>query len=253
MTTFKTYTLAERPNLEPEFERLAEAGWPRFLRQRDELGLGRHWPALYTTFPEFQLLVCDPMDRVAAVGHTVPIVWDGKDATLPDNLATVMAGAVAARAVGTRPTAVCALAALVGETYRGQGVSRIVLQAMRALGATRTMAALVAPVRPTLKSRYPLASMERYVEWTVDDEPFDPWLRTHARLGARIVRVIPRAMVIAGTVARWEEWTGMAFPDSGPFVVPGALQPVIVDRGKDEARYEDPNVWMHHPIEPEAA
>ncbi len=246
--TFKTYTLAERPGLEPELERLAEECWPRFLRQRDTLGLGRHWSALFTTFAEFQLLVCDPLDRVAAAAHSVPVVWDGDDASLPENLAAIMAGTVAARTEGRHPTAVCALAALVGARYRGQGVSRLLLGALRALAAARGLTSLVAPVRPTLKACYPLAPMERYVRWTRDDEPFDPWVRTHARLGARLVRVIPRALVIEGTVAQWETWTDMAFPDSGPFVVPGALQPVTVDRERDAVRYEDPNVWMHHPI-----
>ena len=40
----------------------------------------------------------------------------------------------------------------------------------------------------------------------------------------------------------------MRFPDSGPYVVSGALQPVMIDRDRDEGRYEDPNVWMHHPV-----
>lgn len=87
------------------------------------------------------------------------------------------------------------------------------------------------------------------MRWTrADGAPIDPWIRVHWRLGAEIVRVIPRPLVIVGSVAEWEEWTEMAFPDSGPYVVPGALQPVLIDRERDEGRYEDPNVWMHHPI-----
>ena len=67
------------------------------------------------------------------------------------------------------------------------------------------------------------------------------------RLGAVILKVEPRTMVNVGTIAQWEAWTGLAFPDSGPYIVPGALQPVRIDRDKDEGRYEDPNVWMRHP------
>jgi hypothetical protein len=40
----------------------------------------------------------------------------------------------------------------------------------------------------------------------------------------------------------------MRFPESGPYVVPGTLQPVRIDREQDEGRYEDPNVWMRHPV-----
>lgn len=40
----------------------------------------------------------------------------------------------------------------------------------------------------------------------------------------------------------------MAFPESGHYVVPGALQPVAIDCERDEGCYEDPNVWMRHPV-----
>ena len=101
----------------------------------------------------------------------------------------------------------------------------------------------------TGEARYPLAPMERYVRWTrPDGAPLDPWIRSHWRLGGEIVRVMPRALAIEGRVAEWEDWTEMAFPDSGPYVVPGALQPVLIDRERDHGRYEDPNVWMVHPL-----
>ncbi len=244
----KTYTLAEQPDREADFEELADAGWPRFLRQHEAQGLGRHWPSLYTTWADYQLVVMEGLQTLA-VGHTVPISWDGTPEDLPGSLAEILARAAADTEAGRKPTALSALAALVAPTHRGKGVSTVLLRAMAALAATSRLTALVAPVRPTLKDRYPLAPMERYVAWTREDGgPLDPWLRTHWRLGAETVCVIPRALVIVGTVAAWEDWTEMRFPDSGAYVVPGALQPVRIDREADEGRYEDPNVWMRHPI-----
>jgi hypothetical protein len=247
--TFKTFTLRERPELEDEFERLGEEGWPRFMRQRDELGLGQHWSKLFGDFADWQFVVCDSFDRVVACGHSVPFVWDGTPADLPESVAEIMERAMRARAEQVRPTTLSALAALVGVKQRGQGLSRVVIETMRAMGARWKLDALVAPVRPTLKSAYPMIPMERYVRWT-DEEglPLDPWMRVHARMGAEVVSVIPRAMVIAGTVREWEGWTDMRFPDSGAYVVPGALQPVVIDRERDEGRYEDPNVWMRHAL-----
>jgi hypothetical protein len=91
--------------------------------------------------------------------------------------------------------------------------------------------------------------VERYVGWERDDGlPFDPWLRVHRRLGAEFLRVAPRSMVITGTISEWEEWTGMRFPESDAFVVPGALQPVVLELGRDLGSYEEPNVWMRHPV-----
>ena len=56
----------------------------------------------------------------------------------------------------------------------------------------------------------------------------------------------PQSMVVAGTVAEWERWSGLRFVDSGRYLVPGALQPVSIDRERDAGRYEEPNVWVHH-------
>jgi hypothetical protein len=43
----------------------------------------------------------------------------------------------------------------------------------------------------------------------------------------------------------------MVFPDSGPYVVPGALVPVEIDRVTDQGVYIEPNVWMVHHTEAE--
>jgi hypothetical protein len=75
----------------------------------------------------------------------------------------------------------------------------------------------------------------------------DPWLRPHERLGAEIVKVAPQSMRVLGTVAEWEDWAEMPFPETGAYVVPGALVPVDIDRGRDEGTYVEPNVWMVHP------
>jgi hypothetical protein len=115
--------------------------------------------------------------------------------------------------------------------------------------AAAGLGSVIAPVRPPGKARYPLTPMERYVTWTrPDGAPFDDWLRVHWRLGAAMLTIAPEAMVVEGGVAEWETWTGLAFPDSGAYVVDGALQPVVIDRERDRGRYCDPNVWMRHPV-----
>ena len=53
-------------------------------------------------------------------------------------------------------------------------------------------------------------------------------------------------MEISGTVADWEGWAGMRFPESGRYVVPGALEPIEVDRERDVGLYVEPSVWRRH-------
>lgn len=78
--------------------------------------------------------------------------------------------------------------------------------------------------------------------------PFDPWIRAHRRLGAEFVQVVPSTVTVTASVAVWERWTGMSFPETGQYVIPGALQPVLIDRERDVGVYEDPNVWMRHKV-----
>jgi GNAT superfamily N-acetyltransferase len=246
---FKTFTLRERPEREDEFDRLSDVSWPRFLRQRDALGYGQYWPQLFTTWANWQLLLIDGMGPTLAVTHAVPLVWDGTVDDLPGSIAEILRRAASDRDAGRPPTVLCALAAMVDPRSRGQGMSPAAVRAMVDLARTHGLGALIAPVRPAAKSAYPLAPMERYVRWeNADGLPLDPWIRVHARMGASMLRVAPRTLVIEGTVADWERWTDMRFPDSGSYIVPGALQPVLIDRDRDEGRYEDPNVWMRHEV-----
>jgi GNAT superfamily N-acetyltransferase len=246
---FKAFTLRERPERADEYERLADVSWPRFLRQRDVLGVGQYWPQLFTTWADWQLLLIDGLGPTIAVTHAVPLVWTGAAEDLPASIAEILRRATADRDAGRAPTALCALAAMVDPRYRGQGMSPAAVRAMVDLARAHGLRALIAPVRPAAKSAYPLAPMERYVRWQNEDGlPLDPWIRVHARMGAALLKVAPRTLVIEGTVAEWERWTDLRFPDSGSYVVPGALQPVVIDREQDVGRYEDPNVWMRHDV-----
>jgi hypothetical protein len=60
------------------------------------------------------------------------------------------------------------------------------------------------------------------------------------RAGAQIVKVAPRSMVIAGTIAEWSRWTGLGFTASGAAIVPGTLSPIHVSLEQDHAVYVEP-------------
>jgi len=89
--------------------------------------------------------------------------------------------------------------------------------------------------------------MAEYATWTRGDGlSIDPWIRTHQRMGATIIKSAPNSMVISGSVAEWEEWAGMPLPASGLYVVPGALNLVEVDHEHDRVVYREENLWVQH-------
>jgi hypothetical protein len=55
--------------------------------------------------------------------------------------------------------------------------------------------------------------------------------------------------VFRGSVSDWERWTGLWLPDSGEYVVRGAMNPVSIDRERDEGVLTEPNVWMVHAVQ----
>ena len=247
--TYATFTLAEKPEFATQLDRLDDNSWPEFLFHNDI----HHWHALFEIFLEYQVLFCEG-DTLIAGGHTIPIVWDGTVDDLPDTIEDILLRAIAAHEASITCNTQVAVAAMVSADHRGQGLSSALLKAMKVVGAANGLASLIVPVRPTLKPRYPLIPMEAYAAWQRDDGlPYDPWLRVHARLGARTLAIAPCTLTVTGTVAEWESWTNQPLPGSGDYVVAGALQPVHIDREKDNGRYEDPNVWVKHQIQKLAA
>ncbi|MBP6874713.1 MAG: hypothetical protein KBD56_01430 [Candidatus Eisenbacteria bacterium] len=237
------YTLAEKPGLRNQIDQLSGQAWPRFLLH----GNVKKWHLLFEIFAPYQLIWCDAAGNLLAVGHSVPLVWDGSPAGLPSTIDEILGRAEGAVASQQAPNTFSVLAAMVRPDQRGQHLSRAILQAMRSLAQQQACSALIAPVRPTWKSRYPLTPMERYVTWKRSDGMlFDPWLRVHERLGARPLGIAPNTLTVVGTVKEWEEWTEMVFPETGRYVIPGALQPVEIDCEQDRGCYADPNYWMVH-------
>jgi GNAT superfamily N-acetyltransferase len=238
--------LSDRPDLERSFAEIGRAVWPRFLREGDHGG-DPYWPRLFTEFAEWQVLLLDAAGEVVAAGNTIPVsLADGR---LPAGWESVIRQGCEDRAAGRAATTLSALAATVAPRHQGQGLSTALLGAMRALAAGAGLDAMIAPVRPTLKERYPLTPIDRYAAWTrPDGSPFDPWLRTHWRMGARIIALAPESLTVRGRVADWEEWTELSLPESGSYVIPGALTPLEVDRERDVGWNVEPNVWMRHPV-----
>ncbi len=71
--TYTVHTLAERPELRPEVDRLSSQSWPDFLLHGD----ANHWHLVFEMLTSNQVLLCDSSGELLAVGHYVPLVWDG--------------------------------------------------------------------------------------------------------------------------------------------------------------------------------
>ena len=236
-------TAAERPDLweRARDEDLFRDIWPEYEHHGSDGW--KYIPAIYPRHAQFQIFFVDRRtERIIAHGEAIGIRWDGSLRDLPAGYdAAGLRGITDPKA----PTAVVALAAEIDPKYQDQGLSTVLLQAMAVATRAAGLPYLLAPVRPSWKERYPLVPIERYAAWRrADGLPFDPWMRVHARMGARILRPSPRSIKVNGPVSEWEQWTGMAFPEDGQYVFPHGLALLTVRGGY--GRYWGPSVWMLH-------
>jgi GNAT superfamily N-acetyltransferase len=243
MSEITVVTNSEHPELEEQVQKF-RGEWPEFIFH-DPVSAA-HVGRVSEYFPQYDVLLLSG-DEVVAGGWGVPIAWDGSVGTLPDGYDGALVQAVNGHESGAGPDTLSVMAAAVKSGRQGGGLAGQVLTALRERAHEHGLERVIAPVRPTLKSRYPLTPMDRFAGWLRDDGlHLDPWIRTHQRLGATILAPAPRSMIIKGSVAEWEEWAGMAFPETGQYVVPQALDLVSIDRERDEGVYQETNLWMRH-------
>lgn len=225
------------------------ASWPEFM-MHDPIA-DENWHELFDRFVDYQFAMLDTeTNRMAAMGNSLPFHWDRDLSELPEGgWDWVFIKAVQDHKNGVTPNIQSAIQIAIHPDYQGQRLSTNMIQAMRSIAESKSFKSLVAPVRPNEKSKYPLISIDDYITWKTEKGlPFDAWLRVHVRIGAKIIKPCHEAMIIRGTRAQWEEWTGMQFPQSGRYVIPGALNPMEMDTETDEGTYVEPNVWIVHEI-----
>lgn len=252
--TYVVRSVADDPALADQMQDLIEAVWPRYITQGSSPPghpFRIDWFGIHKRWPRYQIALFDPAEgEMIACANGLTLAWDGDEQDLPDEGWdwAMHQGEVDFKA-GLPPKTACALSVTIRTDVRGQNLSRTMLELLCKQARADGLARLIVPVRPNLKARYPITPIEEYSIWANEEGlPFDPWLRVHVRMNARIVKTCPRAVSLGGTVAEWEEWTGMKFPASGAYVVPEMLAPLQIDRRADQGLYVEPNVWVVHDL-----
>ena len=241
---YQVHTLKNRADLSRALRELNRKSWPDFIIYGDIYS----WDRFYSELSDFILLLTDRNGLLIGGGFTVPVFWSGELDDLPSSIEKIIEAGLESKGCSSVNTLI-PVAALVEKRTRGENISAEILMLMKSLAIQHGFINLIVPVRPTWKARYPLQSIKSYATWqNKDGLLYDPWLRTHQRLGAAIMKCVDSTLKIEGTVEDWENWTGMIFPESGEYIVKNALQPIQIDIESNVGVYHEPNVWMQHPL-----
>lgn len=230
MAELEIVTTADRPELDDQARAAFRPGWPEFIFH-DPIS-SEHIGRVETYFPHYDVLLLH-RGEVVAGGWGVPFRWDGTIGDLPDGgYDGALVSAVTGHENSVPADTLCVMATAVRTDRQGTGLAGKTLTVLRERAIDAGLRRVIAPVRPSLKARYPRTAMENFARWTRNDDlHLDPWIRTHQRLGATILAPAPRSM---------------AFPETGQYVVPEALDLVAIDREQDRGTYHETNLWMRH-------
>jgi GNAT superfamily N-acetyltransferase len=228
-----------------QMEDLFSEGFPAFITAdrlvKQYIGRVREW------FPEWNLILVDAEQDPVATGWGIPVRWDGTVADLPAGYTDALIRAVEGREQGIEPDTLVICGAVVAGRLKGRGLAGKLLAALRDTALEAGLTQVIAPVRPPLKQQYPLTPIETFMTWTnPDGTALDPWIRTHQRLGAFTLAAAPASQTMTGTVAEWEQWSGIALPSSGDYIIPNGLSVLHIDREADLGTYVEPNIWIRH-------
>jgi GNAT superfamily N-acetyltransferase len=184
---YELIPVATAPELDEEAGKRFVEEWPEFIFHDPGVAVYRERRRSYFLDWEFYLVSVEDR-RLIGGCWGVPIAWDETVGDLPGGFTDALGRAVESREAGVVPDTFVLMAAAVRNDEQGKGHAGRVITAVKEQAALAGLTRMIAPVRPTLKSRYPLTDIAEFMTWTRPDGlPLDPWLRTHVRLGARLL------------------------------------------------------------------
>jgi hypothetical protein len=243
MSRYAVKTRADSPDLRKAAMAIEQAAWSALGFLNFTRAHFAFYQELLEAHSDCQLVMVDEETGYpVAVGNCVPLACDFNNLP-PEGWDWIVETAANDRA---RPrNALGALAISVPGIHRSKGLARRMIEEFRRLAEAKGLDGVIAPVRPSAKHQHPFIGIDDYISWTDDKgRLFDPWLRSHAAAGGRIIKPAERSMVVEEPVGFWEMWSGRTYGESGKYAIDGALAPVSIELEQGIGRYVEPNVWF---------
>ena len=175
---------------------------------------------------------------VAGYGTSFPVFIDSTTGRIPRTWDESLSWSVRDAEAGTPPNAICILDMVVDPAFQREGIAKEIFQRLKAVAQQKRLDHILMHTRPLKKMG---------ASYAEDDLRHDPWIAYHLRKGARPLFVAEDSMVIEGSAAQWEKWTGIRIENSGKYEV-GGIVPMIFDAALGEGIYSEPNFAMLYEV-----
>ena len=206
-----------------------------------------YWDRVESYFPECQLFLIDDSNQLLGFVNSLPLHWDRPLSTLPDQgWDWMLEKGISDYENAILPNTLGGLQIIVTKDHRGKGYSKVLISEAKATVAKLGFAHFVIPIRPTFKDRFPNMKMTDYIQKQENGKTYDPWIRTHMKSGAEIIRVCAKAMRIDGDIEFWKGLTDQNIEEEGDYIISGALNPVRIDPRNNYGVYFEDNIWIRY-------
>ncbi len=228
-----------------QYREAVKEGFPYLISK--SLIIEKYWNRLENYFPEFQIYLISSFGDLIGFMNTIPFQFKGSLNTLPeDGWDWMFRKGISDFENKEPPNYLGGLQVIVRKEYQKLGYSKEILNYVKDTVNSSDLRKIVIPIRPTKKHFFPNMSMKAYLNLKEDEQPYDPWLRTHLVGGAEIIKVCNSSMSITGDI---EFWKGILKEDilkSRDYLLEGALSPIKIDLEKGIGEYTEPNIWIKY-------
>lgn len=208
-----------------------------------------YWNRLEKYFPEFQFFLIADDGELIGFFNTTPIAYHKHLDELPDQgWDWLLTKGIEDYEKGIKPNCLGGLQVIIRKEHQGKGYSKDFLNHAKQIVASKGFSNFIIPIRPTKKHEHPKMLMEDYLELKIDRKIYDPWIRTHLKNGAQIIKVCNNSMNIKGDIAFWETIINKKITKSDEYLANGALNTVKINVEKNNGEYREANIWIHYPL-----
>jgi len=207
----------------------------------------KYWKALENCFPQYQFLLISSNHELIGFMNTVPFHFNHDLNQLPERgWDWMLKKGITDFEDKIAPNYLGGLQVIVRSKFKNQGYSKVILSYAKRFLTTSSFTNLVIPIRPTNKHKFPTMPMREYLDLKNENEVYDPWIRTHLKGGAEVIKVCERSMIMDGNIEFWKTILKKKSLKSGQYTLSGALNLISIDVENDIGVYVEPNIWIKY-------